>query len=180
LRRFLARPSGDGDGFAAVRGFTLIEILTAALIIAVLATMLVPSASAVKRKTLEGNAILKLQRIASAEKRYFAEFGTFGYFSELVQQGYLPQGYSTSFFYNPPRWGESILPFIDKYSLRFIIPDTPNSAFFKIDAIPDKSRLYLRTFNINLFLGGPGSDQIFQMPPVREGLSEFGEPVVQY
>ena len=98
----------------------------------------------------------------------------------LVNQGYLPQGYSTRFFYNPLRWGESILPFVDKYSLRFIIPDTPNSVFFKIEAIPDRSRLKLRTFNINLFLDGPSPDRIFQMPPVREGLDEFGEPVVIY
>jgi prepilin-type N-terminal cleavage/methylation domain-containing protein len=162
-------------------GFTLIELLTVALIIAILATMLVvPSLAAVKRKSLENNAVLKLQRIASAEKRYYSEFGTFAYFGELVDQGYLPQGYSTRFFYNTVRWGESVIPFIDKYSLSFTIPDTPNSAFFKIDAVPEKNRLYLRTFNINLFLGGSGGDRILQMPPVREGLDEFGEPVVQY
>ena len=166
--------------FRAPAGYTLIEILTVAFIIAILATMLIPSTTAARKQILENNAIVKLQRIATAEKRYYAEFGTFGYFSELVDQNFLPQGYSTTFFYNPLRWGESILPFVDKYSLRFIIPSTPNSAFFKIEAVPEKSRLNLRTFNINMFLDGPAPDRLMQMPPVREGLDEFGDPVVIY
>ena len=166
--------------FRAPAGYTLIEILTVAFIIAIIATMLIPSTTAVRKKTLENNAIVKLQRIATAEKRYHAEFGTFGYFNELVTQGFLPQGYSTAFFYSPLRWGESVLPFIDKYSLSFIIPSTPNSAFFKIEAVPEKSRLNLRTFNINMFLDGPAPDRLIQMPPVREGLDEFGDPVVIY
>lgn len=161
-------------------GFTLVEILVVTLVIAILATIAVPSVTAIRRKTWEQNAILKLQEIATAEKRYYAEFQTFGYFSELVEQGYLPQGYSTRFFYNPLRWGESVLPFVDKYSLRFIIPYTPNSAFFKIEAVPEKDRWKLRTFNINMFLDGPAPDRIFQNPPVREGLDEFGDPVVIY
>jgi prepilin-type N-terminal cleavage/methylation domain-containing protein len=161
-------------------GFTLVEALTVTLIIAVIATIAIPSVTVVRRKNLEHNAIMKLQQIASAQKRYYAEFRTFGYFSELVDQGYLPQGYSTRFFYNPLRWGESVIPFIDKYSVYFTIPDTPNSVFFKIDAVPEKNRLNLRTFNVNLFLDGPSPDRIFQMPPVREGLDEFGDPVVIY
>ncbi len=165
----------------AERGFTMIEVLTVTFIVAILATMLVAgSTTVVRRKALEGKAILNLQRLATAEKRYFSEFGTFGYYSELVTQGYIPQGYSTRFFYNPLRWGESVLPFIDKYSLSFFIPSTPASVFFKIDAIPERSGLNLRTFNINLFLDGPAPDRIFQVPPVREGLSEFGEPVKEY
>ena len=166
--------------FRAPAGYTLIEILTVSFIIAILATMLIPSTTAVRKKTLENNAIVKLQRIATAEKRYFAEFGTFGYFNELVDQNFLPQGYSTTFFYNPLRWGESVLPFVDKYSLTFIIPSTPNSAFFKIEAVPEKSRLNLRTFNINMFLDGPTPDKLIQIPPVRYGLDEFGDPVVPY
>lgn len=161
-------------------GYTLIEILSVAFIMAILVTMLIPSTSAARRKHLENNAVTKLQRIATAEKRYYAEFGTFGYFSELVSQDYLPSGYSTAFFYNPLRWGNSILPFVDKYSLRFIIPSTPNSAFFKIEAVPEQSSLNLRTFNINLFLDGPTPDKLIQIPPVREGLDEFGDPVVPY
>jgi len=142
--------------------------------------MLIPSTSAARRKHLENNAVTKLQRIATAEKRYYAEFGTFGYFSELVSQDYLPQGYSTAFFYNRLRWGNSILPFVDKYSLRFIVPSTPNSAFFKIEAVPERSRLNLSTFNINMFLDGPTPDKLIQIPPVRYGLDEFGDPVVPY
>jgi len=161
-------------------GFTLLEALTVALIIVILATVAIPSVTALKRKTLESNAVLKLQSLATAEKRYYSEFGTFGYFNELVEQKYIPEGYSTRFFYNPLRWGESVLPYIDKYSLSFVIPATPNSVFFKIEAIPERSRLKLRTFNINLFLDGPTPDRITQMPPVRNGLDEFGEPVVIY
>ena len=162
-------------------GFTLLEILTVCLIVGVIATMLVmPSVSAVKSRSLESNAILKLQRIATAEKRYYAEFGIFGTYRELVDSNFLPQGYSTRFFYNPLRWGESILPFIDKYSLNFIVPDTPNSSFFVIQAIPERSRLDLKTFNINMFLDGPTPDRIVSIPPVRKGLDENGEPVTIY
>jgi prepilin-type N-terminal cleavage/methylation domain-containing protein len=165
----------------AERGFTMIEILTVTFIVAILATMLVTSSTtAVRRKVLESKAILNLQRLASAEKRYYAEYGTFGFYSELEDQGYIPEGYSTRFFYNPLRWGQSVLPFIDKYSLSFTIPSTPASVFFKIDAVPERSYLNLRTFNINLFLDGPAPDRIFQVPPVREGLNEFGEPVSEF
>jgi len=155
-------------------------MLTVAVIIVILATTAALSTAGVRRKTLEATAILRLQQLATAEKRFYSEFGTFGYFSELVQQKYIPEGYSTRFFYNPLRWGESVLPYVDKYSLRFIIPATPNSVFFKIEAIPDRTRLNLRTFNINLFLDGPTPDRIFQIPPVRNTLEENGEPVTFY
>ena len=161
-------------------GFTLLEALTVALIIVILATVVMPSITAIKRRTYEQNAVLKLEPLASAEKRYYSEFGVFGYFNDLVYQRYIPEGYSTRFFYNPLRWGESVLPYIDKYSLDFFIPAGPNSVFFIIQAVPERNRFKLQTFNINLFLDGPTPDRIFQNPPVRKGLDENGEPVVIY
>jgi prepilin-type N-terminal cleavage/methylation domain-containing protein len=164
----------------AFKGYTLIEMLTVTLIIVILASIVIPASRAVNRRNYENQAVMKLERIATAEKRYYSEYGTFGYFGELVNHGDIPQGYSTRFYYNPLLWGESILPYIDKYSLHFTIPSTPNSAFFKIDAIPEKNRLNLQTFNINMFLDGPTPDRFMQLPPVRKGLDENGEPVVTY
>jgi prepilin-type N-terminal cleavage/methylation domain-containing protein len=161
-------------------GWTLIEILMVCVIIGMILAFAVPSYMHARRIAYEDNAIARLQRISHAETRYYSEYGRFGDFSELVTASYLPRGYSTVYYFTTPTDEFSLLPFIDRYSLTFNVPNSPNSLYYKVDAIPvGYNRMGLRTFNINIFLTGTTNlDNILQIPPVREGLTSNG-PIVQ-
>lgn len=165
------------------KGWTLIEILTVCVMIAIILSYALPSYMSARKITYEDNAIGRLQRIAFAESRYYNEYGRFGNFVELVDASYIPRGYSTHFEFSKDIMTESsILPFIDRYSLSFMVPNNANSLYFKVDAIPvGFNRMGLRTFNINLFITGSTTpDHILQNPPVREGLDSNGPIVVDY
>jgi len=164
-------------------GWTLIEILMVCVIIGIILSFAIPSYMQARRVAYEDNAIGRLKRIALAESRYYGEYGRFGDFGELVDANFLPNGYSTSFmFVDNPVTESSVLPFIDRYSLSFTVPDSANSLYYKVDAIPiGNSRMNLRTFNINLFITGETNpDNIMQDPPVRNGLDVDGEIVQNY
>jgi len=158
------------------------EILTVCVLMALIASFALPSYMQARRVVYEDNAIARLKRIALAENRYYAEYGRFGNFEELVTANYLPRSYSTSYVYRSPVSNASILPFIERYSLNVIVPNSPNSLYYKVEAIPvNNDRLGLRTFNINLFLTGQiNPPNILQVPPVREGLEIDGPPVTYY
>jgi prepilin-type N-terminal cleavage/methylation domain-containing protein len=163
-------------------GFTLLEILTVCVLISIIAAFAIPSYMQSRRVVYEDNAVARLQRIALAESRYYSEYGRFGNFYELVTENYLPNGYSTKFQFVSPVSNSSILPFVDRYSLNFIVPNSPNSLYYKIDAIPViGDRMGLRTFNINMFVTGQlNPDNLLVMPPVREGLDADGQIITNY
>lgn len=163
-------------------GWTMIEVLSVCIIIGIIASFAIPSYMQARRVVYEDNCISRLQRIALAESRYYSEFNTFGNFTELQTANLLPKGYSTVYYYMSPVSQASILPFIERYSLTFTIPDSANSLYYKVDAIPmPNNQMGLRTFNINLILTGEvHPDSIFQVPPVREGLEVNGTPVTVY
>jgi len=163
-------------------GWTLIEILSVCLIIGLILGFAVPSFVVARRVAYEDNAIGRLRRISHAEGRFYAQYGRFGNFTELVTASYLPSGYSTVYRFRSRMTDASVLPFIDRYSLAFIVPDSPNSLYYKVDAVPvGYNRIGLRTFNINLFVtGATYPDNLLQSPPVREGLETNGEIVVEY
>jgi type II secretory pathway pseudopilin PulG len=163
-------------------GWTLIEVLTVCVLIGLIASFAIPSYMQARRVVFEDNAISRLERISLAESRFYKEFGRFGDFVELQSASFLPFGYSTSFNYLSPTSNSSVLPFIDRYSLAFYVPNTENSLYFKVDAIPaGNNQMGLRTFNINLFITSePDSANILQVPPVREGLETDGLPVTLY
>ena len=163
-------------------GWTLIEILTVCVIIGLIASFAIPSYMQARRVVYEDNAIMRLQRLALAETRYYTEFNRFGDFTELVEMNYIPRGYSTLYNFTDPMSQSSVLPYIDRYSLSFVVPNSANSLYYKIDAIPvGYNRMGLRTFNINLFVTGEtGADNIMQQPPVRDGLAINGPIVVNY
>jgi prepilin-type N-terminal cleavage/methylation domain-containing protein len=164
------------------QGFTLIEILTVCVLIGIIAAFALPSYMQSRRVVFEDNAMARLRRIALAQNRFYAEYGRFGDFEELVTASYLPNGYSTVFAYRSPVAGSSILPFIDKYSLNFYIPRSANSLYYKVDAIPiGQNTMGLRTFNINVFVTGQiNPDNLIAIPPVREGLDSDGMIVTDY
>jgi type II secretory pathway pseudopilin PulG len=161
-------------------GWTLIEILMVCGIIGLIVAFALPSYMQARRVTYEDNAIGRLKRIALAESRYYAEYGRFGNFKELVEASYIPTGYSTVFYYEDPMTPASTIAFIDRYSLAFFVPDSPNSLYYKVNAVPmGNNQMGLRTFNINLFITGQiNPDNLLQDPPVREGLGAGG-PIVQ-
>jgi prepilin-type N-terminal cleavage/methylation domain-containing protein len=163
-------------------GFTLIEILTVCVLLGLIASFALPSYMQSRRVVFEDNAIARLQRISMAESRYYSEFGRFGDFFELTTAKFLPSGYSTTYQYRSPVSNISTLPFVDRYSLAFYIPNTPNSLYYKIDAIPvGNNQMGLRTFNINLFITGQTSPtQLVLIPPVREGIDASGLIVTDY
>lgn len=155
------------------------ELLFVCVLIGVIAAFALPSYMHSRRVVYEDNAIGRLRRIALAESRYYAAYGRYGDFGELKTAHYLPHGYSTRFEFMSPVTKSSVLPFIDRYSLAFTLPDSPNSIYYKVDAVPvGGNQMGLRTFNINVFITGEiNPDNIFSVPPVREGL-ETDSPIV--
>jgi len=163
-------------------GWTLLEILTVCVIIGIIASFAIPSYMQARKVAYEDNAMGRLRRLALAESRYYGEYQRFANFNELVDVNYIPRGYSTLYQFTDPVSSSSVLPFIDRYSLSFYVPDSPNSLYYKIDAVPvGDNRMGLRTFNINLFVTGTTEpDNLLQEPPIREGLGINAPPVVMY
>ena len=165
-------------------GWTMIEILTVCVILGLILAFALPSYMQARRVVYEDNAISRLRRISLAESRYYSEYGRFGDYNELVSANYLPEGYSTVYRFqdNSPISERSVLAYIDRYSLSFFVPNSPNSLYYKVDAIPvGYNRMGLRTFNINLFITGQTRpDNILQVPPVREGVDPGGMIVQNY
>lgn len=162
-------------------GFTMTELLLVAALIAILATLSLPGLQAVKRRNFESQCVAKLSNLAVQQKRYYSQFKEFGRFEELQQAGLVPRGYRKEGWFVAPQSASSVRPYVELYSLIFTVPGTPNSLFFKIDAIPARESLGLRTFNISLILDNDASrDTLFTDPPVREGLSITGPPVGGY
>lgn len=162
----------------------MIEILTVCVILGMIFAFALPSYMQARRVVYEDNAIARLRRISLAESRYYSEYGRFGNFMELKEANYLPTGYSTVYKFqeNSPIRESSVLAYIDRYSLVFFVPDSPNSLYYKVDAIPvGYNRMGLRTFNINLFITGQTRpDNILQVPPVREGTDPGGMIIQDY
>lgn len=163
---------------SAGRGFTMTELLLVAGIIGLLVALAIPGVQETRRLTYEQTAIAKLAEIGLAEKRYFNQFKQFGAYEELQESGLIPKGYTRQGFFAPVGSARSVRPYIELYSLRFTIPQTSNSLFFKVDAYPARDGLGLRTFNINLILDSAfAASSLFQDPPVREGAAFDGPPV---
>jgi len=162
-------------------GMTLAEILVVMGIILIIGTLAIPSVRQVKRRHFEDVAVVKLKESSLAEKRYFQQYRRFGTYRELVTAGMLPPGYSTKLQYFLPITGASTRPFIEAYSVRFLVPDRPNSLWFKIVAYPIDSTLALNIFNVNMNLDEDiGSDLVYKDPPVRFGFQDDGVPLSRF
>lgn len=175
-------PIRDMKELERQKGWTLIEILTVCILVTLIAAFAIPSYMNARRVVYEDNAISRLQRIALAESRYYTEYNRYGNFMELTDANYLPRGYSTRFEFASPVTGASILPFIDRYSLSFEVPNSANSLYYYVTAVPvGNNQMGLRTFNINMFItGSENPDRLESIPPVRYGTSVNGEPVTLY
>jgi prepilin-type N-terminal cleavage/methylation domain-containing protein len=65
------------------RGFTLIELLVVVVIIGLLASIAIPKFSATKDKARLASVRTDLRNIMTSEEAYFADYNTFGDFSDL-------------------------------------------------------------------------------------------------
>jgi len=92
-------------------GFTLIEMVLVATLIAILSTLAIASMSQARNKTVETGAATGLKAIASAQEMYWMDNGRFAMGFSALARTYLPRAYST----NADR-GD----FVKNYSLQWI------------------------------------------------------------
>jgi prepilin-type N-terminal cleavage/methylation domain-containing protein len=92
-------------------GFTLIEMVLVATLIAILSTLAIASLAQARYKTMETGAATGLKAIASAEEMYYMDNGRFAFGFSALAQTYLPRAYSTS-----AGRGQ----FVKNYSLRWV------------------------------------------------------------
>lgn len=93
------------------RGFTLIEMVLVATLIAILSTLAVASMSQARNKGFETGAATGLKSIASAQEMYYTDNGRYAYGFSALAVTYLPRVYSLNGANNQ---------FIKNYSLRFL------------------------------------------------------------
>jgi prepilin-type N-terminal cleavage/methylation domain-containing protein len=128
------------------RGFTLLEMVLVATVIAILSTLAVASMSQARNKTYESGAAAGLKAIASAEEMYYTDNGRFALGFSALAVTYLPRAYRDDAAFNK---------FIKNYSLRFTKggggdPRPPITDYsvpgYTVFAVPIDSRL--KTFVI--------------------------------
>src|SRR5262245_35776076 len=117
-------------------GLTLLELLVAAAIVALLAALAVPAALATLRASREGRAIANLRAVAEAEMILYGSKRRFGVFEELLADGHLAQQFERG----RGRATEEISDGVYLYSIRF----TRDAAGITIDA--DPSAEYASTY----------------------------------
>jgi len=77
-------------------GFTLIEMVLVATLIAILSTLAIASMAQARYKTMETGAATGLKAIACAEEMYYMDNGRFAMGFSALAQTYLPRAYSTN------------------------------------------------------------------------------------
>ena len=127
--------NGDRDTTTAPdAGISLVELLVAAAIVAVLAAILVPSVLLMLRASREGRAIANLKSIAEAEMILYGSKRRFGVFEELFGEGCLPSQFERGAEGGgrPGSGTEAISDGVYVYSIRY----TRDAVGITIDADP--------------------------------------------
>lgn len=118
-------------------GASLLELLVAAAILAVLAAIALPPALAVLRASREARAIANLKSIGGAEMTLYGAERRFGVFEELIREGSLPDQFERGAEGGGPPGGgsEAVSDGVYVYSIRF----TRDALGITIDADPRPS-----------------------------------------
>lgn len=93
------------------RGFTLIELVLVATLIAILSTLAMASMSQARLKTYETGAADGLKALVAAQEMFFIDNGRYAYGFSALATTYLPRSYSAN------AWRGV---FIKNYSLRWL------------------------------------------------------------
>jgi len=101
----------DKNDREAETGFTLIELVLVATLIAILSTLAVASLSQARNKTYESGAATGLKAIASAQEMFYMDNGRYAMGFSALALTYLPRAYSTNAASNE---------FVKNYSLQWI------------------------------------------------------------
>lgn len=149
------------------KGFTLLELIIIATIIAIIAAIAIPQLLNARRSAWENRCKLTLRAIGSAQISYYgsSQEHTYATFDALRDTEYLPSGYTRS-------------SIIDNYSILVFDTDPPTMTFgglpaydstFTVIAVPKSQKNRLRTFGLN-------TDQTLRVYVGRENdfLNSFG------
>ncbi|MCK4720230.1 type II secretion system protein [bacterium] len=125
-------------------GFTLVEVLTVATIIGILATMAVVSMRGGRRVAFETRAIAAVKNIAENEIMYYQRYYQYGTWRQLVQEGDLiDPGYDNSDDLDTP----FDTPIANMYSCRVFV--TYEGQAFTAVAYPRANMIWhMRTFAV--------------------------------
>ncbi|MFH1514902.1 MAG: prepilin-type N-terminal cleavage/methylation domain-containing protein [bacterium] len=129
-------------------GFTLLELLIIAVIIAIIAAIAIPMLLNARRSAWENRCKLTLRSTASAQLAYIdtTQENTYGTFEALQETEFMQSGYTRA-------------NLIDNYSIIVFDVDPPTMSYFGLPAydstftviaIPRSQKNRLRTFGINM------------------------------
>lgn len=126
------------------KGFTLVEVLTVSLMIAILSTMAVVSMRGGRRIAFETKAIAAMKNIAENEIIFYQRHGAYGSWDEMVAElDLIDPGYDKIDILSDP----SDAPMANLYSIAFSITATGQS--FTAVAFPKENETWhLRTYAV--------------------------------
>lgn len=125
-------------------GFTLVEVLTVAAIIGILATIAVVSTRGGKRIAFETRAIAAVKNVAEGEIMYYHRYHEFGSWDQLMaERDLLDPGYDRIDDLNNP----IDTPIANFYSI--VISVNPGRQMFTVMAVPMAKEVWnLRTYAV--------------------------------
>ncbi len=98
------------------KGYTLMEVLIVATIVGILVTVGTVQYLEVKRRSKEKLAAQRLTQLALYERMYFREFGEYGEYFDLRDEGYIDEAY----LYEDDDMTHYLRPaYIPEYTLEF-------------------------------------------------------------
>ncbi len=110
------KPNAEEQKKRRDSGFTLVEILTVALIIAIIATFAFPSYRKSRQRALETAGVHGMKSLATAMEEYYNHYGYYApNFNTLKYAGYIDRNYAQSDAYHG--LNGSLRPFVKGFTI---------------------------------------------------------------